>query len=172
MKQEFPDTEPVIFESQVYNDIFEPVYGNSVEIELTDDSGKKSQYTYVTSPGNTRYQIGGLSQGVYRYTSRTTINGVLESVRGQFAVVEQLAELQNLTADFDLLRKLSANTGGEFFRATSLDQLNTRLTTAQATSIIRTEETYDSLINLKWIFWTLLALVAAEWFLRKFYGSY
>lgn len=172
VKQEFPDTEPVIFESQVYNDIFEPVYGNSVEIELTDEGGKKTQYTYVTSPGNARYQIGGLRQGVYKYTSRTNINGTPETTRGQFAVVEQLAELQNLTADFDLLRELSANTGGEFIKATSLDALPSRLATAEATSIIRTEETYDSLINLKWIFWALLTLVAAEWFLRKFYGSY
>ena len=34
VKNEFSDTEPVIFESQVYNDIFEPVFGNAVEISL------------------------------------------------------------------------------------------------------------------------------------------
>ena len=34
---------------------------------------------------------------------------------GEFAVVQRQAELQNLTADFDLLRKLSENTGGAFY---------------------------------------------------------
>lgn len=172
VKQEFADTEQVVFESQVYNDIFEPVFGNSIEIELTDDKGRKTQYNYVTSPGNIRYQIGGLQEGVYRYTSRTSINGVPEEVRGQFAVVEQLAELQNLTADFDLLRKLSANTGGEFTRASEISTLKSTLGTEEATNVIRTEETYDSLINLRWIFWVLLTLIAVEWFLRKYYGSY
>lgn len=172
VKQEFSDSESVVFESQVYNDIFEPVYGNTIEIELTDESGKKTEYTYVTSPGNIRYQIGGLSQGVYKYTSKTTVNGVPESVRGQFAVIEQLAELQNLTADFDLLRKLAANTGGAFYHASEIDKLTTKLSTFEARSVIRTEEAYDSLINLKWIFWLLLSLIAIEWFLRKYYGSY
>jgi hypothetical protein len=172
IRQEFSDTEPVVFESQVYNDIFEPVYGNAVEIEITHDGGARTDYSYVISPGNTRYQIGGLKEGVYRYRSATLLNGKTEAVRGEFAVVERQAELQNLTADFDLLRKLSQNTGGNFYTASQMDALQANLRTAEATSVIHTEETYDSLINLKWVFWILLILITAEWGLRKFYGSY
>lgn len=172
VRQEFSDTEPVVFESQVYNDIFEPVYGNSVEIDITHEDGQRTNYNYVISPGNTRYQIGGLKEGVYRYRSRTTLGGKREEVRGEFAVVERQAELQNLTADFDLLRKLSDNTGGSFYTASQMDRLTADLQQTEATSVIHTEETYDSLINLKWVFWILLILVTAEWGLRKFYGSY
>jgi hypothetical protein len=172
VRQEFSDTEPVVFESQVYNDIFEPVYGNSVEIDITHENGQRTNYNYVISPGNTRYQIGGLKEGVYRYRSRTVLNGKTEEVRGEFAVVERQSELQNLTADFDLLRKLSENTGGNFYAATQMDALQSNLRKTEATSVIHTEETYDSLINLKWVFWILLILVTAEWGLRKYYGSY
>lgn len=172
VRQEFSETEPVVFESQVYNDIFEPVYGNSVEIDITHDDGQRSNYTYVISPGNTRYQIGGLKEGVYRYRSSTVLNGKTENVRGEFVVVERQAELQNLTADFDLLRKLSENTGGQFYPASKIASLRSELQKTEATSVIHTEETYDSLINLKWVFWFLLILVSAEWALRKFFGSY
>jgi hypothetical protein len=172
IKQDFSDTEPVVFESQVYNDIFEPVYGNTIEISLTDDSGKKKNYAYMLSPGNTRYQIGGLKEGVYRYRSKTTISAKTEEVAGEFAVVEQQAELQNLTADFDLLRKLSSNTGGNFYKAGALPELSAKLQKTEARSIIHTEETYDSIINLKWVFWLLLVLASSEWFLRKYFGSY
>jgi hypothetical protein len=172
IKQEFSDTEAVIFESQVYNDIFEPIYGNKIEIFVTDESGKRTEYTYVTSPGNIRYQIGGLKEGVYRYRSRTMINNKNEEVAGEFAVVEQQAELQNLTADFDLLRKLAANSGAEFYHADEIPALQGALQKTEARSIIHTEETYDSVINLKWVFWLLLILVSAEWFLRKYFGSY
>ena len=172
VRQEFSDTEPVVFESQVYNDIFEPVYGNSVEIDITHEDGQRTNYNYVISPGNTRYQIGGLKEGVYRYRSRTTLGGKPEEVRGEFAVVERQAELQNLTADFDLLRKLSGNTGGNFYNASQMDRLTADLQKTEATSVIHTEETYDSLINLKWVFWILLLLVTVEWGLRKYYGSY
>jgi hypothetical protein len=172
VKQEFSDTEAVVFESQVYNDIFEPVYGNSIQIDVTNESGSKTQYSYVTSPGNARYQIGGLKPGVYKYRSRTSINGSNEEVRGEFAVTEQQAELQNLTADFDLLKTISKNTAGKFYRSSEVDRLKEDLQSVKAKSTIHTEETYDSLVNLKWVFWLLVLLVGAEWFLRKFHGSY
>ncbi|HEY0741958.1 MAG TPA: VWA domain-containing protein [Chryseosolibacter sp.] len=172
VQQEFSNTEPIVFESQVYNDIFEPVYGNTIEIEVTEQSGKKTEYTYVTSPGNSRYQIGGLNEGVYRYKSRTQLNGKMEEVRGEFAVVERQAELQNLTADFDLLRKLSSGTGGKFFKASDIQDLQGYLQRTEAKSLIHTEETYDSIINLKWVFFLLLLLMTAEWGLRKYHGSY
>ncbi|MBT1704378.1 VWA domain-containing protein [Chryseosolibacter indicus] len=172
LQQEFSDTEAVVFESQVYNDIFEPVYGNNIKIFITDESGKRNEYSYVTSPGNIRYQIGGLKEGVYRYRSQTVINGKTEEVRGEFAVVEQQAELQNLTADFDLLKRLSFQTGGRFYEASKIGELQQELQKTEARSIIHTEETFDSIINLKWVFWLLITLVSAEWFLRRYHGSY
>ena len=172
IKQEFSDTEPVVFESQVYNDIFEPVYGNVITIDLTSDTGKKSKYNYTTSAGNIRYQIGGLSEGVYKYTSSTKLNGKDERVSGEFAVIARQAELQNLTADFDLLKKISSNTGGQFYPLSKADELNTSLQAQKAKSVIHSEESYSSLVNLKWVFFLLLALVSLEWFARKFFGSY
>lgn len=172
VEQQFSDTEAVVFESQVYNEIYEPVFGNRVDIEIADDAGKKYKYNYVISPGNARYQVGGLKEGIYKYTSSTTISGKEEKVRGQFLVTAQQAELQNLTADFDLLRKLSNSTGGKFYNASETDKLQTELSKKEATSIIHSEEKFDNLLNLKWVFFLLLALVSAEWFLRKFYGGY
>lgn len=172
IQQEFSDTESVIFESQAYNDIFEPIYGNSIDLELTDEQGKKSKYTYTTSPGNSRYQIGGLQEGVYRYKSRTVLDKKPEEVRGEFAVVKRQMELQNLTADFDLLKALAANTGGKFYRASNAEALKTELQKSEAKSVIHTEETYDTMINLKWVFVLLVLLATFEWTLRKYLGSY
>jgi hypothetical protein len=172
IKQEFSDTEAVVFESQVYNNIFEPVFGNTIDIELTDDQGKKTKYSYTTSPGNVRYQIGGLKEGVYRYRSKTTLNQKDEEVRGEFAVVQRQAELQNLTADFDLLRRLSLNTGATFYPVNNIDALKARLQQTEAKTIIHSEEAYNALINLKWVFFVLLAMVSVEWFARKYFGSY
>lgn len=170
--QQFSDTEAVVFESQVYNEIYEPVFGNRIDLELTDDAGKKFSYKYVISPGNIRYQIGGLKEGIYKYTSSTTISGKEEMVRGQFLVTAQQAELQNLTADFDLLRRLSASTGGIFYNVAEIDKLQADLSKKEATRVIHSEEKLDNFLNLKWVFFLLLALVSAEWFLRKFYGGY
>lgn len=172
IQQEFSDTEPVAFESQAYNAIFEPIYGNSIAIELTDERGKKLTYSYTTSPGNSRYQIGGLKEGVYRYKARTTLDQRPEEVRGEFAIMKRQTELQNLTADFDLLKALSANTGGRFYQAANAETLKSEMQKTEAKSVIHTEETYDTLINLKWVFGLLVLLATFEWTLRKYFGSY
>jgi hypothetical protein len=172
IQQEFSDTESVSFESQVYNDIFEPVFGNTIKLELTDESGRKTSYSYVTSPGNTRYEVGGLKEGVYHYKSSTVIGGKTEEVRGEFAVIAPQTELQNLTADFDLLRQLAVNSGGKFYNTTRTDALKNDLLTRDVKSIIHTEESYSSLLNLKWVFWMLLIFISVEWFARKYFGGY
>ena len=52
------------------------------------------------------------------------------------------------------------------------DKLQADLSKKEATSVIHSEEKFNNLLNLKWVFFLLLALVSAEWFLRKFYGGY
>ncbi len=172
LQQEFSDTQPIVFESQVYNDLFEPVYGNVVDIELTDENRKKTKYNHTLSLGNERYIIGALSEGVYKYKSKTTIKQKNEEVRGEFAVIARQAELQNLTADFGLLRKLSTNTGGKFYSTAQISSLQNELILKDTKQVIHTEETYNSVINLKWVFGVLLLLVSMEWFARRFFGGY
>ncbi len=95
-----------------------------------------------------------------------------EEVRGEFAVVKRQTELQNLTADFDLLRALASNTGGKFYNAANIAALKNELQKSEAKSVIHSEETYDTLINLKWVFVLLVLLSTFEWTLRKYLGSY
>ncbi len=172
VKQEFPDIAPVIIESQVYNDIYEPVFGNTIELEITNEKGVRTNYSYVLSPGNAQYQIGGLEEGVYRYSSRTALEGVPQVVRGEFAVIAQQAELQNLTADFNLLRQLATSTGGKFYPINQTEAMLNELQNKEVSSVIRSEETFDSALNLPWVFVVLLLLISTEWFLRKYFGSY
>ncbi|HEX8060032.1 MAG TPA: hypothetical protein VF473_03810, partial [Cyclobacteriaceae bacterium] len=103
VQNEFTDSEPVTFESQLYNDLFQPIYGNTVQIELRDEAGKVSKYSYTTSPAGTRYRIGGLKEGIYRYTASTQLSTGKEQMSGEFLVTAQNIESQNLTADFGLL---------------------------------------------------------------------
>jgi hypothetical protein len=53
-----------------------------------------------------------------------------------------------------------------------MNQLITDLQQVKAASLIHTEETFNQLINLKWVFFLLLALISVEWFMRKYLGGY
>jgi hypothetical protein len=87
-------------------------------------------------------------------------------------VTAQQLEMNNVTADFDVLKAVSANTGGRFYPIAEWERAQQELTQIRASSILHTEETYDSLIRLKWIFFLVLILASGEWFLRKFFGGY
>jgi hypothetical protein len=172
LQNEFSDSEPVVIESQVYNDLYELVFGNSIRLEVRNEQGEVTTYSYITSPGSSRYRIGGLKEGVYRFRASTTINDKREEVTSQFLVRAQNLEAQNLTADFGLLRTLSRETGGKFYTLDQISLLTSDLQQNKAASLIHSEETFNQLINLKWVFFLLLALISTEWFLRKYLGSY
>lgn len=172
IQNEFSDAEPVIFESQVYNELFEPVFGNTIQLELRNEQGEVANYSYTTSPSGTRYRIGNLKGGVYRYRAFTEINDVRQEAGGEFLVSVQNLEAQNLTADFGLLRRLAENTGGKFYQLAQLDDFVEEAQTMQAHRIIHAEDSFHPIINLKAFFFLLLVLISAEWLARKYLGAY
>jgi len=169
---QFSEADAATIESQVYNDLFEPVYGNTISLELRNEANEISRYQYVTSPSGSRYQIGGLREGVYQFKASTEMNGKRESVSGQFLVVAQTIESQNLTADFQLLQQVANATQGKFFSATEISKLTEEWRNTKPTALIHSNESFNPLINLKWVFFLLLTLVSGEWFLRKYMGGY
>lgn len=173
IQQEFSSDGPVVIESQAYNELFEPIFGQPVDLEITGESGKPLRYHYVTGPGaGSRYRVGGLREGIYRFKASTELGGKREVANGEFLVLEQNLESRNLTADFSLLRKLSESTEGKFYKESAFDQLAADLSNTPAASTIHTEESFNPLINIKLVFFLLFLLVSAEWFLRKFSGAY
>jgi hypothetical protein len=172
LQNEFTDSESVVFESQVFNDLFEPIYGTKVNLEILDDQRKSMSFSYVTSLGNQRYRLSAMKEGVYKYKATTELNGKVEEVRGEFLVRQLDIESQNLTADFGLLRKLADETDGRFYQEDQMDQLSVGIEKAEVKSIIHSEDTYESIINLKIVFFLLLFLVSVEWFTRKSLGAY
>jgi hypothetical protein len=156
----------------VYNDLFEKIYGNKIDLTLKDDKGKISAYNYIVSPVGDRYRIGGLKEGAYMYNASTVINSKKENVSGQFLVKAQNIEPQNLVADFGLLRKLSQATGGNFYHQNEWNKFISDFKKTEPKELIHSEESLNPLIQVKWLFLLLLILISAEWFSRKYLGSY
>jgi hypothetical protein len=171
IKQQFNDTEYVMFESQIFNDVYEPQYGSEVTLDILDEKGRSTRFTYTPTAARPQYQFN-LAAGAYRYSASITRNNKLETDRGQFSVSLLQIESQNLTADFQLLRTLATNTGGQFFKVENLIALQNHLQSQKAPVIVHSDESFHPLIDLKLLFVALLILVSTEWFFRKFLGSY
>ncbi|GJM28769.1 MAG: hypothetical protein DHS20C17_14040 [Cyclobacteriaceae bacterium] len=168
----FNANEPAVLKTEVYNEIYEETYGHSIELALNGPDGYSETYSYVTSQGNNSYRISDLLPGVYTFQASTSIDGKPTISQGQFTITEMALEALNLTADFQLLRGLSAKSAGKFYLANQWESLTSDLITKKAQGVIFSEEIFKPLIRWPWALIMLLALVTAEWFLRKYHGTY
>ncbi len=122
---------------------------------------------------NYHLNVGMLPEGIYKYRAHTTFGGVEYNANGTFTVESIGIEKQDLTADIERMRSLAAQTGGKHYYITDIQHLTKDLQNDERiTSIARQETRYDDLINLKWLFISILALITLEWLLRKIFGIY
>lgn len=172
VKNEFLVNESIVFETEVYNDIYERIYGHKINLTISGENDFSRNFSYVTSNNNSQYRVTGLEQGIYQYTANAEVDGKTESSSGEFSVRELQIETIDLQANHDLLRSLSQHTNGEFFRSSELESLEKTLRQRELKGIILSTEEFLPIINMQWIFFLLLVLVTIEWSIRKFNGSY
>ncbi len=169
---EYMDSETVVFETETYNKIYEKIFGQKIDLVLTNEEGKTFSYNYTNVSDDFRYKINGLGKGIYRYRASTVLDGKTEITTGEFTIKAVQLEALNTTADFGFLRQLAKQTQGQFFQSTDLEALKAHLLSKEAVSVLHSSENIESIMNLKWIFFILVFLASLEWFLRKFKGGY
>ena len=171
-KSEFFEGDEIGLETEIYNDIYEPIYGNEISLKLVDEEGSESRFSFTTSKANNRFKLNDLTQGIYRFEASTLIDGQQAESTGEFSVKALQLESLNLTANHSVLRSLSASTGGQFSLAGEIDSMEQILLGKEPQGTIHTSETFLPLINMKWIFFVILFLLTIEWFTRKYNGAY
>lgn len=164
--------ERLYFEAELYNDLMERVYGTEIALQIKNESGKPFNYSFATSPGNNRFEVSGLQEGVYRYQATATLNGVPEKSSGEFIIRKTSLEAQSIKADFNVLRSISNKSNGAFFTINQPDALIAAIKEKKFKTIIRSQETLNEIINLPWILFLLIALASSEWVIRKLNGGY
>lgn len=172
INNEIDDSEPVVFENEIYNEIFERIYNQDIDLEITSESGEKSNYNYTITEANSQYRIGGLKEGIYSYKASTSIKGQNEISQGAFTIKSTQLEALDLTANHNMLRRLSDQNSGKFFHFSEIQNLQDELILKEAKGIITSNVELLPIINMKWLFFVLLVIVSAEWFIRKFSGGY
>ncbi|MBO7460703.1 MAG: hypothetical protein J6T53_07345 [Bacteroidales bacterium] len=146
-----------------------------ITIDCKDVRPYVSTYDYVFSKGENNYNlnIGILPEGIYNFRAHTSFGGVEYNATGTFTVESLGVEAQDLTANIERMRSLASQTGGKHYYITDIQDIIQDLENdSRITSISREETRYDDLINLKWLFFSILTLITIEWLLRKMFGIY
>ena len=169
---EFLLGEKVVFETEIYNAIYEKLYNLPIKLEVKDEKGVTRNFSYSTGPDNSKFEISSLPAGVYRFRASTMVLGKSELSSGEFVIRDIQLENLNLTADFDVLRQLSAKTGGKFFKNNQFEAIKQTILNHKVPEKIDATEDLKEMINLRWIFFLILALLTIEWVFRKYLGGY
>ncbi len=171
LKDQYEEGESIMFVAELYNEIYEPLYGIPVNLTIVNDSLQR-QYTFTPVVGNRQFVVEDLPAGLYRFSATANIRGKQHRVSGQLAIDNPEIEETDLTADFTTLRKLATASGGSFFTIDNLKELTDTLAQRQAPAIIHTREKEALLLQLPWALVVLLLLATTEWLTRKSSGGY
>lgn len=172
IQNEFQQAENVVFETQIYNDVFEKVFNRKVSLNIKNEEGKVYQYSFINSEENSRFTVKGLKPGLYYYTGTTELNNKTLKASGEFLIQETVLEALNTQANHSMLQELSKKSGGKFYDADQISNIEADLKNKENKAIIHSREELQDIINFPWLLVLLIALASAEWFVRKYTGGY
>ncbi|HLC82828.1 MAG TPA: hypothetical protein VJI69_03290, partial [Bacteroidia bacterium] len=172
-KNNFFENEQIELEAEVYNESYELINEPEVNIVLTNSNNKKFNYTFSKTSNAYRLNAGMMPVGEYKYDAKVKVGEKIYTQRGEFSITALQVELTNTVADHQLLYSLAKKHDGELIYPNQMEQLANKLNSREdIKSVSYSEKKLRDVINLKWIFFLILALLSFEWFMRKRNGAY
>ncbi len=169
-KEVLDEDEALKFIAELYNNNYELISDKDISLILTNQENKN--YNYMFSPNGKTYSlnIGTMPAGNYSYKAQ--VNGSSEKITGKILIKPLQIENTDHQADFHLLRQISNKHNAQFYFPNQIEALINHIkNNTQITSTSYKEKQINDLIQLKWIFYLLLALLSIEWFSRKYQGG-
>jgi hypothetical protein len=171
-KHVFDEGENVILNAELYNDALELINTPDVKIDLKNDAGKS--YSFLFTRNNQSYLLdaGTLPVGEYNYSALTKIGDKAFNASGQLTVKPLNLESRQSAANHQLLNTIAKNSGGVMVKSSAINQLADLIRKNEnIKTVVYEDKHYSDIIDVKWVFILILALLSAEWFLRKREGE-
>lgn len=173
LPKRFTTNDDVLIQAEFYNEAFEPIITPEIQLELKNEANRVIPYTFAKNSRDYALGLGKLTAGKYSWKATTTFAGKKYSKEGVFIVEDISLESLATQANHNLMRLLAAQSSGKFYPLNSVGQLLNDIDGRDDIVTISYEETdYSNLIDWKWIFAVVAMLLAIEWFLRRYFGTY
>jgi hypothetical protein len=169
----YPEQENILFEAELYNQNFEAVNEPEVRLQITDEN--KQSYNFILGRTQQQYflNIGALPPGTYSYLAKTELAGATYQANGSFVVTALDLEKTNTVANHALLASMSALSSGAMLPLDQQQALFDLLQTNESVKpVVYYEMSIRELISLELLLLIIGLLLALEWFLRRYAGSY
>ena len=169
----YSETDEVIINAEVYNDVFERITTPEVKMKITNSTGEDFDFVFDVRGKDYYLNAGNLPTGDYSFSAEVEISGKGYTEKGSFTVIPVNFENADLKANFEMLSQLAVLSGGKFYNPQQIKELAAEINNSNrlvATNYF--QEMISEILNLKWVFALILLLLSMEWFLRKFWGIY
>lgn len=169
----FLENENVEFDAEVYNESYELINKDDVNITITDE--KNNSYPFILGKTEKAYYLnaGTFPVGNYTYQAAVKTGKNTYTKKGEFIITGLNLELLNSVADHNLLYRIAKAHDGEMFYARDLQGLRKKILEREdIRPVSYAQKRFIDLSGNVWLFLLILALLSAEWFIRKRSGVY
>lgn len=172
-KSSYRENESIELEAEVYDKSYEPINDPDVEITVENDEGTRFPYIFGRKGTAYHLQVGNFPPGNYTYRAKVKAGNDLYEKTGQFSVEAVNIETIATRADHALLFNLAARHDGRMIFPDQIGELPGLLKDRDDIhTLIYTRKSYNEFNNIIWVLAAIVALLSAEWFLRRYKGSY
>jgi hypothetical protein len=172
-KRNYYENEELQFDAELYNESYELINEPELSLEIRNSEKKRFPFSFSKTANAYRLSTNAFPVGEYTYEASVRVGDKLRKQSGSFSVSTLVIESIATSANHSLLYKLAKKNDGEMYAPKDLLKLqNLLLQREDILPVSYTEKKLKELINLKWVFFLLLALLSLEWFLRKRNGAY
>jgi hypothetical protein len=171
-KNVFDEGENVILNAELYNDALELVNTPDIRIELKSHAGKNYSFLFTRNGQSYQLDAGTLPVDEYSYTATTKLGNQSFTANGQLTIKPLNLETRQSAADHRLLYDLAKQSGSQMLQPSQISQLADLIRKNEnIKTVVYEDKHYSDLVDLKWIFVLILALLSTEWFIRKREGE-
>jgi hypothetical protein len=168
-QSEFLESDEATFGIETYNQLFEPIYDQKVDVVLSQSGGPKSNYRFVNGKGISTFRTQSLPVGAYHFKATASLNGKLETEEGDFVVRPNDLEARDLEANHGLLDNLATSNGGKSVGISGISALGN--VSDLPKPMIEFTDWDENLLSFWWILVVFIGLLTTEWALRKWNGT-
>ncbi len=168
-----PENQNIKVTAEIFDKSYKPADVKEVNFNLIDSNNQVHKFKFTKSGKRHFLNLKKLPEGDYRWTAECIFNGSKYRQEGMFTVISSNNEILSFRANHKVLYKIAKHTSGKMFFPSEAEKLiNEIKQNANIKPVSYSEKKAEALINFKLLFFIILILLTAEWFLRKFSGHY
>ena len=168
---QYNETDEVKLSAELYDASFSFLPGKDISLTLSYEDSVEFNFLFDKAAQSYALDAGRLSPGKYTYKAEVEVDGKMRTENGVFYVNQINKEALTSVADFAGLRKMAAESGGQFAIMDDATKIVQSINQDESlVSVSYLKSSFNDLAEFKLYFLLILVLVSAEWLIRKLSG--